>query len=372
MKACIRYPSVFLAGVLLVIGTSSADFTQQEHKGGVKASGFWQAQAWQAANGAYPVSTDFPETLDADLMSRPNTGVVFTGGGSRSYLASTGYMAALHELDLVKNIRYITGISGGAWFTMSYSFASNGASDDTLLGPILDPSAFSLEKLQEMHPQCMRALTNGNFVPAMLEEMKESNVGIGEAWINRVQAVYMEPLGIKSGIPLAWNNEQISSICSRNPSLVDTTFTLPTNSQRPFPIVGSTMVGPDAGAPYSSGDNGSRNFTMLEMSPLYVGSLLTTDVEYQYSKGFKHTVRVGGAVESFAYSRHGKAPPSGLAASELTGDLFVPVVDTEDTTDVMDPAHMAGASGFAIGAFMDTLPLGNQQHTTIYQLVLLN
>ena len=350
--------SVFLLGALTVVGGSSPSSAQgSDNVESGKQQEYWQAQAWRAVSGEYPVPADFPEMLDADLMSRPNTGVVFTGGGSRSYLASTGYMAALHELDLVKNIRYITGISGGALFTMSYSFAANGASDEVLLGPILDPSEFSLEKLQEMNPQCMRAVTNGNFVPAMLQKMKETNIGIGEGWINQVQAVYMDPLGIKGQQPVAWNAQHANDIRTRNPSLGDADFTMPTNVQRPFPIVGSTIVGPDAGAPYSSsGDGGgNRNFTMFEMSPLYVGSLLTTDVEYKYSKGMKHTIRVGGAIESFAYNRHGTAPASGLTADELSGVLSVPAAEA---TDALDPAHMAGASGYAIGAFMDTLPLG--------------
>jgi hypothetical protein len=82
------------------------------------------AKAWQkSAN--YPTASDFPEQSDGNLKGRPNTAIGFTGGGSRSYLASVGYLAALTELDLVKNTRYIGGISGGSWFTLNYVFSQS-------------------------------------------------------------------------------------------------------------------------------------------------------------------------------------------------------------------------------------------------------
>ena len=57
----------------------------------------WSVKAWQSLS-ADPAPSDFPETDSAELMSRPSVGIGFTGGGSRSFLASAGYMSALHEL----------------------------------------------------------------------------------------------------------------------------------------------------------------------------------------------------------------------------------------------------------------------------------
>ena len=102
--------SLLLCAAVAAVGGSNSNVNNVES---AASRGHWNAQAWQAATGSCPVPTDFPETRDANLMARSNTGVVFTDGGSRSYLASAGYMAALLELDLVKNIRYISGISAG-------------------------------------------------------------------------------------------------------------------------------------------------------------------------------------------------------------------------------------------------------------------
>ena len=90
----------------------------------IELSRKWDVKAWQST-AEYPTATDFPEMQDETINQRPNVGIAFTGGGSRSYLASAGYMAALQELDLVKNIRYIAGISGGSWFTYCYTFNQN-------------------------------------------------------------------------------------------------------------------------------------------------------------------------------------------------------------------------------------------------------
>lgn len=54
-------------------------------------------KAWQPSNG-YPIPSDFPELQDSSLTSRPNTAIAFTGGGSRSFLASIGSIAGLNEL----------------------------------------------------------------------------------------------------------------------------------------------------------------------------------------------------------------------------------------------------------------------------------
>ena len=56
-----------------------------------------EAKAWKASS-HIPNDTDFPENELRDINSRPNTAIAFTGGGSRSYLASIGYLAALTEL----------------------------------------------------------------------------------------------------------------------------------------------------------------------------------------------------------------------------------------------------------------------------------
>ena len=306
------------------------------------ASASYQASAWNSKD-------VFPEQNDAELMSRPNTGIAFTGGGSRSYLASTGYLAALTELGLMDNVRYISGISGGSWATVSYMYAQNNIDDSVLLGPVVDPADITEDNLKVMDENCMRRVTDAEYVGIMLSYMKDG-VDAGEAWMKAYQDVYLTPLEIPEGIPFSWSQDTVNEIVQRNPSLNNKKFVLPTSNNRPYSIVGTSNIGPAAGAPYKADDN--LNLTMLEMTPLYVGSMNTKDVKYNYHHGFTHTKTMGGAVEPFAYAMYDDkaSPRRGLGDSDA-GTLSIPEFDK-----FLDLSHVGGPSSFAIGLFMDSLP----------------
>lgn len=179
--------------------------------------------------------------------------------------------------------------------------------------------------------------------------------------------MYLDPLGIKAGTSIAWSQEQLDDMFARNPDLKETRdFALPVNEKRPYPIVGTTLVGPAAGAPYKVGSNSNRNLTMLEMSPLYVGALNTRQINYDYKRGGRdeHTLAVGGAVEPFAFTRTGGAGPAqGLAPGQTSGMLTVPAAAPSEVVDI---AHICGASSYAPGAFMDSLPLGIPDNTSLH------
>ena len=179
-------------------------------------------------------------------MARANTGIAFTGGGSRSYIAATGYLAALTELGLMDNVRYISGISGGNWATLSYMYAQNNVDDSVLLGPIVDPQDITEENLKVMDKDCMRGVTDAEYVVKMIEYMV-LGADAGEAWMKAYQHVYLKPLGIPDNQPFSWSQGTVDAIRAVNPSLEGTEFTLPASSKRPFSIVGTSNLGPAAG-----------------------------------------------------------------------------------------------------------------------------
>ena len=127
----------------------------------------------------------------------------------------------------------------------------------------------------------------------------------------------------------------MDEIKKRNPVLQDAKFNLPTDSDRPFPIVGATLIGPTDGSPFYTGKpNENANYTFLEFTPMYIGHMKAIDVDYKYSAGFKHTKRVGGVLESFAFPAKGSSPVLGLKESESTALLNVPA-----PTAIMDLAR---------------------------------
>lgn len=303
---------------------------------------YYSSNAWQSLSD-YPDASDFPEI--PLLQNRPNTAIAFTGGGSRAYVASIGILAGLQQLDLLKNVRYVGGISGGAWATTTYTYAQN-IKDDVLLGPVVNPEQISQSNLKIMDPKCARGFAAANLTLIALNAYKEKKVdSIATAWCYGVSKTYLEPAGIVPGKKFSWDASTVKDIVKRNRKLSTSDFVVP-NPNRPFSIIGTTLVGPSDGAPYTAS---SQNYTMIEITPLYVGQLKKLDVTYQYQL-IKHTKTVSGAIEPFAFAVDGDAPFFGLASNHKNALLNVP-----EPTVGLDLQFAAGASGYAPGALIESL-----------------
>lgn len=312
-------------------------------------NGQLKAKAYQSVD-PNPKATDFPER--ELLKGRSNVAIGFSGGGSRAYTGAMGYLAALEKLDLMKRAQYVGGISGGAWATTTYTFAQ-GISDDVLLGDVVLPEDISLLCLQKMDPKCARSLASG---PMSINTLKYAGNGttdgMAAGWNHALFTQYLEPVGISENTRFSWNADTVNDIKARNPSLANEIFLLPANENRPFSLIATSLVGPTAASPFRPK---AQNYTLLEITPLYVGQFKNLDVEYHSAKGASMMHHVGGAIESFAFSRQSASPvpTTGLAPSQASAVLEVPEPDY-----FIDLAYAAGASGYAPGAFFESLPEG--------------
>lgn len=309
--------------------------------------------SYQASNPDIPTQSDFPEMKY--LSGKPNTAIGFTGGGSRAFVAAIGELAALNSLDLMKNVRYIGGISGGAWATMTYSFDNSGVSDDILLGSVAPPEKISRIGLNIMDSRCARSFASSNLTLIALKAWKDKQVdNFAGAWAHGVQTTYFDPVNIATDAPFTWNQDTLNDIVKRNPSLKDTKFMMP-KAGRPFPLIGTTMSGPLDYAPYNEKNH---NMTLLEITPLYVGQMHGMTVQYTDGSGLvkrTHSRTVGGAVEPIGVSRCGSASPSmGLLSSQTVGTLKVPAPET-----VLDVRFAAAASSYAPGVLLESVGIQN-------------
>lgn len=311
------------------------------------ASAALNAKAWKS-NSEFPTEKDYPE--HEYLKSKPNTAIAFSGGGSRAYTGAMGCLAAFHELDLLKNIRYIGGISGGAWATTTFTYVQNVSNDDVFLGKVADPKHITVENLKKMEPGCARGLSAPEMTLIALEAIKDKKVDSpAAAWSYAVSKTYLEPVGIKPNTRFSWDAATVKDIKSRNSALANAEFTVPVNKDRPFPVIGTTLVGPVAGAPFTAK---TQNYSLLEITPLYVGTMKNLDIKYKYkSIGLTHSRRVGGAIEPFAFARKGGgAPAHGLAKKVTSGVLSVPEPET-----FLDLQFSAGTSSYAPGSFFESI-----------------
>jgi hypothetical protein len=304
---------------------------------------YYSAKSWQSLS-KYPVAEDYPE--HSLLSSKPNTAIAFTGGGSRAYVASLGYLAGLYQLDLLKNVRYMGGISGGSWATTTFTYAQN-APDNVLLGPVANPEQLTQQNLLKMDPKCARGYAAANLTAIGIKAYHDKLVTtVGGAWCYGVSKTYLEPAGILPGKKFSWNTDSVNDIVKRNRNLKASDFQIPVNPNRPYPIIGTSLVGPSEGAPYTKT---SQNYTMIEITPLYVGQFKNLDVKYDYGL-VSHSKRIGGAVEPFAFAVNGTAPLIGMASDHSSATLNVP-----EPIVSLDLAYAAGASSYAPGSLLESL-----------------
>ena len=288
-------------------------------------------RAWQPLGTAAEAS--WPEDALPDVSIRPPTGIAFSGGGTRAMVAAWGALSALHQLGLLeRDVRYISGISGGSWATATFTYAQLGApsvapSDDVLLGTVLEPENISMESLNVMDDSCLRALAT--FRHHHKHGLRTPLHGpISRLATDSVYRWLLEPLGVTRAAYMGWNKQTVADIRLRNPHLVNASFVVPpASARRPYPILGCSVIGPLSGAPFQWRHRKDR-MRMLEVTPLYVGRTpfernLTV---YPRGGGAAQSYSVGGLVESFAFGSTKPPAASGLLpAGSASGLLRVPL-----------------------------------------------
>ena len=238
----------------------------------------------------------FPELQMARYQpDKHPIGVCFSGGGSRSLIASVGQMRGLHALGVLDDIGAISAVSGGAWFSTVFNFAPTNISDTTLLGPVLSPTEITPQNLAEIDPQCIAAplmhLTSSNMATMKTAFMIGAVSSESQAF-NRVYARLLNDLLLKpfhlddTHTFFTLDSASVERIIGHNPGLKpDDFYTMRPN--RPFLMVGAIHVHP-------LGENQvSRAF---EYTPLYSGT-----PQLFRGAGINGADVGGGYVESFAF-----------------------------------------------------------------------
>jgi hypothetical protein len=114
-------------------------------------------------------------------------------------------------------------------------------------------------------------------------------VDLYSGWAYATQKLYFEPVGIKAEVPFSWDEATVEDIKARNPSLKDVEFMLPSDSSRPYPLIGAGIVGPNEGGGYAYSD---RNMTFLEMTPLYVGKDFSKCLIILFLNCYNHSLNI--------------------------------------------------------------------------------
>jgi hypothetical protein len=173
----------------------------------------------------------------------------------------------------------------------------------------------------------------------------------------------LEPFGIPRRSHFTWDRATLDDIHLRNRGdahdpaspLRNATFLLPSHPAHPFPVNGMTLLGPTRASPFRLDDRG-HEYTLLEVTPLYIGQASTAVRTYLPRNRTRAAVNltVGGYIEPFAFG--GGAPLAGIAAGETMDVLRVPV-PPEWGDGGFGIANATLASSWAVGPTVDALGL---------------
>eukprot|EP00466_Bigelowiella_natans_P005579 jgi/Bigna1/77151/fgenesh1_pg.46_\ len=250
---------------------------------------------------------EWPEMEYPEIARKLSSAISFSGGGSRSFAATLGYLRGLKDIGALDKPRYITGVSGGNWAVAVYSFRQNGADDDTLLGTYTEPSDITLESIAEIADGCALNATTYDIWPPLIKAVATGWVtydweNCGEVWLDLIWDSYLKPFGIPYDAVMMYDEQQADSFTARNSNMSgDFSFITPLNiSSRPYPILGVTLVGPASLSPFPLKE---RGYTFLEATPLYVGEMHAQNITFRNDcvlgrKCRNQTVLIGGLIES--------------------------------------------------------------------------
>ena len=316
---------------------SSIVFTSILYSALYSAKCDWVTKAFSGQS--HPTKDSFPETAILDAKKKPSVAIAFGGGGVNAYSNTIGVLAALHKLDLIKDIRYIGGVSGGAWSAAGFTYDQTRVSDKVRLGKIVSPEDFANVNLSVLDPNCLLTRVGTDFENYGYYLIFQG-VPPEQAYFETTYNSFFKTLGIEKNVPITYSEDTLRDIRTRNPSLKNVKFYLPVNKDRPFLLINGALIGPSS-LLYPIG---ARNLTNYEFSSLYVGSAKKLRVAHSNST-YKVVDQTGGFIEPFALGE--KAPNQGLGDKEgIKGLLKVPEIKT---SDIIGLPIMAGISAFAPG-----------------------
>ncbi|MCB9753357.1 MAG: patatin-like phospholipase family protein [Myxococcales bacterium] len=135
-------------------------------------------------------------------------GVAFSGGGTRAAVTAMGVLRALEHLGYLPQIRAISAVSGGAWFSVPFTYLPPSHDERVFLGTHLsDPGALRWRRGDA--PEAIDSVTPGSFLEAascfelgargLLKGMQEdrlAGVPSDRVWTRRVSEALLRRYGL--------------------------------------------------------------------------------------------------------------------------------------------------------------------------------
>lgn len=303
---------------------------------------FDSIQYWntQAAGFVYPEMAPGPQNY-APIQNRANAGICVSGGGSVSASLIAGYYAALSQLKIMSNLRYISGVSGGTWGSAPYVYSGS----SSFSGAPALPAAIEVSTLNNTATGSMQAAVAAADIAdiciKLLGEANALHTPENRVYEKAVGECFLNPFGINSPNtvinlnPPPANAEFFSSttgmvtnIQTRNAKIKNKFMTMA--SDMPFLIMNATMFVPVT----QEGMDPTNYICPFEITPLYCGIKAPQTIP-------GCTQSIGGVfVESFGFNTTLSGVQGGVA--QATG------------TYPFELCQPVGASGAALESMLES------------------
>jgi len=273
------------------------------------------------------------------LRERPNLGLCFSGGGTRSASASVGQLRALHQLGWMDKARYTAAASGGSWALIPYTFMQSNRLGDFLEDYVAPGGLKECNTVPKPH-SLTKAISKANVTARGLYYL--ARLRGADSYARVISDRFLDPfcLGDEKRW-FTWNEDTGAEILKRNKHLaehgLDQFYAVPPG--RPYPIIGGTIRHYQT---FATGNNNSAAKRVpVEYTPLYSGVR-----RYLPADGFSPVPLGGGFVESFAYDTICPVPTNDHLA-EVGFYRRGPWL----TSPALNLADVVGSSGAAPGEY---------------------
>mmetsp|Transcript_10363 Transcript_10363/g.12570 ORF Transcript_10363/g.12570 Transcript_10363/m.12570 type:complete len:651 (+) Transcript_10363:90-2042(+) len=334
-----------------VSSLSTCDYESVDEVDGAACNGTWSVKTF--APGSDALKTTWPET---GRTNGKGSALHFSGGGSRAMTMGLGQTRALYELGLLENVEYMVGVSGGGWWTSSFTYDQNPYDDATRLCPYVEPANLTDDFLGNIPEGCMLTAPQCHFYECIALEAVESVIPwnvLSRVYVDCVHKCYLKPFGIDRSDFYTLSGDDISQIKSRNPNLQDENFLLPSPyaeaKNRPYMILQGTLVGPEDVGHLEQ----NKTFVPVELSAL--GSGISHEQVIEYAPKVTPDidddnglvpVKVGGMMESFGFGA--AATTLGVSVDESgVGEGYVGVTALGNKLDRNSLSLSAGITSMA-------------------------
>ena len=283
---------------------------------------------------------EFPEIGDPEykidhLFERPNTGIAFSGGGTRSASATLGQLRGLNELGLLNRTRYLSCVSGGSWAAAPFVYLPEAWPDETFLGQVVPPENLTIELLNKTDNNSFAHRISDSII---LDDFIKNALRFAgdETYSRAIGDIFLKAFDIDSLKRFfSYNDESVSKIINNNKKMGESDF-YTINPSRPFMIVNSIILRINNKPP-------KPTRIPFETTPLYSGVK-----KFHKDAGSGRRSIGGGYIESFGFDSNEpeKITSNSIATVRLGGSrhryTLSDVIGTSGAApaEVLDKLHL--------------------------------